>query len=341
MTETDIARRLRERAASVPELTVDTTGIIPAARRRRATRRVIGAVTVTAVVAGGGWLAADRPWQEEIHITTVPPATSAPSPTVVPAPSDPPESAATILPAGQFWYVRTHQTSSDASIPEQANESWATWSEEGLWVHGFGEKGPGEVWTSGPITSLRLLVDGEMRDPTVDVLDALPTDPVTLTELLNATIEADPPPRPMPIMGAGDHAVLGLATRLLTEAPASTELRRALWTVIEDLPGMETPIPTTDTQGRPGTAIVAPIPRANQGYLRWTVIVDETTSTLLEVRYEAVDALEPSTVVVTVLDAYAVDAPPFDPSVVGCQAWDGCAPQVPSDDLGSVGGPTP
>lgn len=104
-----------------------------------------------------------------------------------------------------------------------------------------------------------------------DELLALPTDPAALREkLLDVT----------PASGHGrDYDLFAAAQQLVTSSPAGPELRRALWKVIADIPRATLLGTTTDTLGRPGTAVRV----AFDDWYLITLILDPTTGSVLEV----------------------------------------------------------
>lgn len=62
ITDEELARRLRVHVTTVaPTIEVGTARVIPRARRRRMAARSLGAVAMTAVLGGGGWIAL-QPW---------------------------------------------------------------------------------------------------------------------------------------------------------------------------------------------------------------------------------------------------------------------------------------
>ncbi|WP_024285474.1 hypothetical protein [Cellulomonas sp. KRMCY2] len=313
-TDEDFARTLRMRLDAVaPRLDVDTTRVVPRARRRRAVVRGLGTFALAAVVAGGGWAAQARPWSSW---AAAPPAAlvgPVPTPSVTPtAEPDPTPSVAPVVQptvlAGTYWY--TLRQSSYAG-DEHQEESWLSRDEPGLLVT------DGDLTTAtgvGPRDVIgRFRIDGEwidmLRDPAL-----LPVDPTALEDVLRASVEPDRR------SGTDDDKVFGMARDLLLDGGLlPVGLRQAAWAVAAGVPGV-TASDGADSTGRTGEVLE----HTADGVVT-TLVRDPETGLLLE---ESSDDLEGSSDdwSSTYLDQRLVEDVPVEPTLEnsGCTSWATC-----------------
>lgn len=149
-------------------------------------------------------------------------------------------------------------------------------------------------------------------------LDALPTDPVALRDLLYTDLPQN--------SRSEDDLAFDQITALLVESPASPALRAALWKVASQIDGVRLVGEVTDAAGRTGTALELTIDY-DPGTEVLRLVVDPGTGTLLErvntsdspgtdsdVRYRA-----------TFLEQGPADVLPVQPQLPeGCTSWDRC-----------------
>ncbi|MFD6140300.1 PASTA domain-containing protein [Promicromonospora sp. NPDC060271] len=256
------AQSLRTQAARVaPQIDVDVTRIVPAARRRRAAQ--VGGVTLAMGLAlgGGAWAAT----------TMEPPGTALPGGSMTmavepsPKPSGPPVTSAEgdRLPGEPSNPVEGHLAPppgwrdatyfhviarSDVTKQGEEREDDSPFGQE-RW---YGDGVAFELTQNGPalLNVLDYVQLGHTESTSVNLTWAevaeLPTEPDALHDALLDTYEP---------AGQGEKAVLNAASSLATgEAPASTELRAAAWELLTSLPGVEVVQDVQDSENRPGTA---------------------------------------------------------------------------------------
>ncbi|ROS72087.1 CU044_5270 family protein [Cellulomonas sp. PhB143] len=191
--------------------------------------------------------------------------------------------------SGEYWYVRS--TVRDGSQLPYEREIWKSKDETVLRdgasaalaaaEAGADELDPALIRTERISDSTeggtRPTTFGDETSLTWDELDALPTDPAKLRKVLDerlADYDVDP-----------DYKLWNEITALLSESPATPELRRALWEVAATVPGVELLGTTADSAGHDGTAIELDL--TARRLPRYTVVVDPTDGTLLESRIES------------------------------------------------------
>lgn len=226
MQDDDFARALRDRLDAVaPRFEIDTTRVVPRARRHRTTVRSVGVAASVVALVAGGWFADARPWTT--HTSVAPAATAETSaasnpsvPTPEPSTSPSPDAAA----PATWWYERW-ETDGGARTDEQ----WWSRTEYGLGVTN------GDLSTADefePMTSIGAFrIDGvmvqQLSDPAL-----LPTDPDELLAVLRAS--AQPGVR----SGSDDDKAFEMAKDLLERTGLIPEdLRRAAWEAASRLPG--------------------------------------------------------------------------------------------------------
>ncbi len=269
----DFARTLRGRFDSaMPRIDVDTTQVVPRARRRRATARSAGALALTVVLAGGGWAVQARSWSPSL--AAAPTATG--SATATAGPTGPasaaPTASPTVAATGTHWYTLITSTGADGV---HRDESWVSRELPGLLVT------DGDLSTASGIGPRNVLgsfsIDGVwvemLRDPA-----RLPTDPTALEGVLRASVQPDRR------AGTDDDKVFGMALDLLVDGGLlPDDLRRAAWAVAADLPAAQAST-GTDSTGRPGEiveysqdgAVVRLVRDASTGLLLEKVTPDAT-----------------------------------------------------------------
>lgn len=232
----DFVTRLRERVDAVaPAVVVDTSVVVPRARRRRAaTRTAVLAVVAGVVATGAVWAAGGtRPAAPPADGTGV--QEDAPDD----APDDIRDDAGQVeegWPDAPYWYV-AYDVLDNTGFPSQRVETW------------YGHDAPGVVLVdgepasaSGPATwgALRLggsylegdhrvLEDGRVQ-VTWDVLYELPATRSVLEDVLRASVDPDRD-------ATEDEQVFDLVVELVSGSPAPPSLRRALWAIAVDLEG--------------------------------------------------------------------------------------------------------
>jgi hypothetical protein len=321
-SDEDFARTLRDRLdAAAPTIDVDTSRVVPAARRIRRRRNATALVASAAVLAAGvGW--ATQPW-EALQFAEVSPASVLPY-----VPSD----AAPKIDAGwldaPYWHVRSESTGTDTTSAErhEVRDTWYGNDRPGLYVV---EGDQGETGAFGPRDWGALVIDGARVTVTWERLGTLPTDPAALEQVLRASVEPDRR------AGTPDDKVFEMAQELLTGTPAPRALRDALWSVMGGLPQSTVIGASTDALGRSGEAVE----RTVQG---WTtrVLYDPAEHRVLEVTGSLADgvleemqaqgqldgAIMSTATTTTYLEEGPANAPPTEPRLEdsGCVAWETC-----------------
>lgn len=251
MTQSDdFSRDLLDRIDVVrPAITVDTTRVVSRARRQRAITRTSGALAVTLVLVGTGWVLDLQPWQ---------------SPDVVPAgqgvlrvageegadpdPAADPGLAAAVGPVDPGWpdapFWHTIWESTDAAGAVERAEFWSGHTEPGLLIFDDDLASASGV---GPASWGNLLIDGTWVLIDWDALYALPTDPVALESLIRGSVEPDRG------VGTDDDKVVSQSRDLLLRSPAPPALRMALWAVMAAQPNASVTPGVSDAAGRTGS----------------------------------------------------------------------------------------
>lgn len=255
------AQSLRTQATRVaPQIDVDVTHVVPAARRRRAAR--LGGVTLAMGLAlgGGAWAATTM----ELPGTALPGGSTTMEVEPSPEPSGPPVTSSegdplTELPTypamepvvppegwrdATYFHVVTRGTPSQTggdSGPEApmgsklGSESW------------YGNGVSFELTASGPaLVDIGDLInlEGHTLSYTWADMAALPTDPELLhDDLLSRYFTPE-----------REESVRDAAARLATQAPASPELRAAAWELLTSLDGVDVEQDVRDSENRRGTA---------------------------------------------------------------------------------------
>lgn len=285
-TDEKFAADLRTRLTRVaPQIDVDVTRVVPAARRRRAAR--VGGVTLAMGLAlgGGAWVATTLGGPGTAlpggsMTTAVEPSPAPSGPPVTSSEGDPLTEAPTypamepvVPPEGwrdaTYFHVVTRGTTSQnggESGPEAplgselGSESW------------YGNGVSFELTASGPALVAigdHINLEGHSVSYTWADMAALPTDPEPLHDaLLSRYAPAE-----------RDESVRDAAARLATQAPASPELRAAAWELLTSLAGVEVEPDARDSENRPGTAATYQYGDADR--VR-TVIYDEARNVPLE-----------------------------------------------------------
>lgn len=308
--EEEFAQALRARLdAVVPPFEIDTTGVVPRARRHRTRVRSVGAAAAVAVLAGGGWFVGTDQWAPTVVAGPGPaPTTSSAVPSTTPTPTSEPSAQPTptesATPDRSWWYVRTETTTTSQ---EYTQETWSSRSIPGLLVADgdlttAGGTGPKDVLGSFVVDGVRYEM---LRDP-----DLLPTDGEALAGVLRASIEPD--------RGSGsddDKVVAGAVELLRGGGLLSVELRRAAWEAALTVPGV-VPSAGSDSRGRPGEVLEY---TQSDGTTR-KVVRDPGTGLLLEE-----DTSEENRVVVYV-EQRTVTEVPVEPTLenAGCTSWSTC-----------------
>lgn len=158
----------------------------------------------------------------------------------------------------RFWRLDLIQK--QGKLPPARLTSWLGHHEPGLVVDDFGpaRTPPARFWFKG-------------KWLTWDQFVALPADPVYLRALLDEKVADLPYPT---------YYVVKEAAELLAQSPAPPALRKALWQVIADVPGVISQGRVRDSLGREGYGLVFDVPaRSKVQY-----IVDPEKGTILEIR---------------------------------------------------------
>ncbi|MCB7136816.1 hypothetical protein [Cellulosimicrobium marinum] len=322
-TDEDFARTLRDRLdAAAPDVDVDTSAVVPAARRVRRRHRTGVALVAALGLVGSGATWAAQPWAD-LTTTDLQPATVLPY-----VPGDDVPTIDGGWPDAPYWHVRSESSgsSTDGSEESETRDTWYGNGRPGLFTV---EDSPDDVTSFGPRAWADLLVDGERVLVGWDGLYALPTDPDELEQLLRDSVEAD--------RGAGtaDDKVFDMARSLLVGSPAPPALRDALWEVMSGLP-TSTPLgEVTDSRGRTGEGVETSV----QGWttrlvydpddhrvLEESGAVDEGVIEDLEADGGLDGVIMSTTSRTTYLDEGPADAPPSEPRLEdsGCVDWATC-----------------
>lgn len=274
------AESLRAQVTRVaPEIDVDVTHVVPAARRRRVAR--VGGITLALGLAlgGGAWAATtlEAPALPGGSATMAvepspepsgPPATSSEGDPLPETPSYPAMDPV-IPPEGwrdaTYFHVVTRSTPSQTggeSGPEAplGSESW------------YGDGVSFELTAYGPALMAlgdHIPIEGHTVSYTWAEMAALPTEPEPLHDALLDRYFPD----------EREEAVRDAAARLATQAPASPELRAAAWELLTSLAGVEVEQDVRDSEDRRGTA--ATYQYGDNDRVR-TVIYDEARNLPLE-----------------------------------------------------------
>lgn len=149
-------------------------------------------------------------------------------------------------------------------------------------------------------------------------LDALPTDPVALRDVLFADLPDS--------SRSDDDVVFDQITALLVESPASPALRSALWAVASQVGGVRLVGEVVDAAGRTGTALEQTIEYADATAVH-RLVVDPASGTLLE-RVDTSDGPGTGSDIryrATYLEQGPADALPVQPQLLpGCTSWNWC-----------------
>ena len=278
------AESLRAQVTRVaPQIDVDVTSVVPAARRRRAART--GGVTLALALAlgGGAWVATtlERPALPGGSMTMeVEPSPEPSGPPITSSEGDPltetpsyPAMEPVIPPDGwreaTYFHVVTRGTPSQTggeSGPEAprgsdlGSESW------------YGNGASFELTANGPALMAlgdHINLEGHLLSYSWADMAALPTEPEPLHDALLDRYFPD----------QREEAVRDAAARLATQAPASPELRAAAWELLTSLAGVEVEEDVRDSENRRGTA--ATYQYGDDDRMR-TVIYDEQRNLPLE-----------------------------------------------------------
>lgn len=282
------AQSLRTQVTRIaPQIDVDVTHVVPAARRRRAAR--VGGVTLAMGLAlgGGAWAATTL----EAPGAALPGGSTTMAVEPSPAPSGPPVTSSEgdrlisgydAVSEGPFvpptdWRDATYfhvvirgavykQGEEDPDDVERGVERW------------FGDGVSFELTTHGPmLLDYNTYLNFEGPDSlgyTWAELAELPTEPEALHDTLLDDFDDFGEP------GESEEVLLNVAARLITEAPSPPELRRAAWELLSSLPGVDVEQDVRDSENRPGTA--ATFVTLDK---TWTVIYDEEGNRPLESEY--------------------------------------------------------
>lgn len=234
----DFVTMLRERVDAVaPVIDVDTSRVVPRARRRRAV------VRTTALAVAAGLVVTGAAWATGGGRGITPPAGG----------FEVREDAGEVTegwPDAPFWHVAY----------EELDITGAVTARRDVW-YGRDEPGVGLVdgepaWAMGPASWGALKLGGEYLEGdhrvleggwtlvTWDVLYELPADPKVLEQALRASIE------PGRGSGTDDDKVFDMLVDMLRGSPAPPSLRLALWEVAAGLDGTELHQDVWDSRGR-------------------------------------------------------------------------------------------
>jgi hypothetical protein len=264
------AQSLRTQVTRVaPQIDVDVTHVVPAARRRRAAR--VGGVTLAMGLAlgGGAWAATTL----EAPGTALPGGSTTTAVEPSPEPSGPPVTSS----AGDRLMEESGNLPEDPILPP---EGWrdATYfhvvtrgevTKQGEEVEGYtplgierwyGDGVSFQLTAHGPeLLDIRGYITFEGAEPisfTWAELADLPTEPNALHQALLTKLEP---------MDMGEDGALDATARLITDSPAPAAVRAAAWDLLTTLPGVE-----VEQEDRPGTtATFAVFDRS------WTITYDE------------------------------------------------------------------
>ena len=143
-------------------------------------------------------------------------------------------------PDAPYWHSVSQYQDPGRGDAVFVRETWIAHTKIGILI----DQGVGN---GAPIGLGAALFPAGGRALTWDELYALPTEPIALERDLRDGIA-----------GAGqgdDDELFVIVGDLLRESPASPALRRALWQVAADIPGITLVGPVTDAAGRPGVAV--------------------------------------------------------------------------------------
>ncbi|MEU4365068.1 PASTA domain-containing protein [Promicromonospora sp. NPDC023987] len=279
----EVLRRQVDQVA--PEISVDVTRVVPAARRRRATR--VGGVTLAMglVLGGGAWAATtmDAPGvalpggsmtvdAEPSPKPSGPPITSSEGEPLTELPTYP-AMEPVVPPDG--WRDATYFHVVTRGLPSQTGGESGPEAPLGSRLGSESWYGNGvsfELTTDGPALMAigdHINIDGHTLTYTWADMAALPTDPGPLHDALLSRYSP----------GEREEAVRDAAARLATQAPASPELRAAAWELLTSLAGVEVKQDVRDSENRQGTAATYQYGDADR--VR-TVIYDEARNLPLE-----------------------------------------------------------
>lgn len=251
---------------------VDLAGLRVVAARRRTRRRRWGFSTLTAAAAAVGALLV-------VPVMTAGPASAD---AVLLAAADAAGQQADTADGAPYWYVR-----SEVEYPDTGPAGREIWqARTGTSVLRDEADAILTAQINGTAVDIRTEaqdhiegVDGGMavfivggHALTWQDLDALPTDPTELGALLREMVAGHP--------SGEDNELWESVTGLLSESPASPELRRALWQVAATIPGVDLLGVVTDSAGRQGTVIERN--ELDQGWYRLRYTLDPVTGALLE-----------------------------------------------------------
>lgn len=252
------AESLRAQVTRVaPRIDVDVTRVVPAARRRRAARA--GGVTVALALAlgGGAWVATTlEPTVVVPGGSTTMPVEPSPSPTGPPLTSsegdrlgdstDNLPQAPVIPPEGWRDASYFHAVTRVMSTKEGEEDSDDTPLGIERW---YGDGVNFELRSYGPALRDVPSLLGLEGNPPVSLgwadVAALPTEPDALQDVLLEKLE---------MTGRAEEAALSNTARLVTDAPASPELRAAAWELLVSHPDVQVEDDVRDSEDRPGTS---------------------------------------------------------------------------------------
>ncbi len=212
-----------------------------------------------------------------------------------------------------YWHTVTTyaQVGEGATGTEHRRESWMARTEPGLLLDEGVDAGE-PIGLGGAAF--------QVGGTTVDWagLDALPTDPAALRDLLYTDLPES--------SRSQDDLAFDQITALLVESPASPALRAALWTVASQIGGVRLVGEVTDAAGRTGTALDQTIEHAGATRTH-RLVVDPDAGTLLERidTYDGPGTATDSRYRATFLGQGPADALPVQPQLPeGCTSWDRC-----------------
>lgn len=241
---------------------------VSAVRRGRRRRRVAGILTAAAATTGVAVIA---------PLLTAAPASAE---AVLLAAAESAGHQVDETAGAPYWYVR-----SEVDYPEiepATREIWKGRTGESVLRDEADARSAAAVVGEDP-SSVEVRTEGFGAPATFSVgdqvlrwedLDALPVDAGALGEALRDMVAGHP---------AGEDNVLWEGvTDLLRESPASPSLRRALWQVAANVPGVELVGEDTDAFGRAGTAIERNM--LAEGWYREVFVLDPGDGRMLEWR---------------------------------------------------------
>jgi len=242
----DFSSFLRARVDEVgPVIAVDTSRVVPRARRRRTVSRIGGALSLTLVLGGAGWVLDAQPWSS----TAVVPAGHGglrvagevdPTPTAEPSVS----AAAAGWPDAPFWH--TVEESHESAGQVHKRETWSGHTKPGM----FTDDGDlANAMFAGPSGWGNLLINGKWTLVSWDVLYTLPTDPTALEALFRASVEPDRG------QGTDDDKIFSMVRDMQLNNPGPPALTKALWTIMAGMPNAKVTPGIRDHLNRPGSLI--------------------------------------------------------------------------------------